>query len=248
MRGGDMRVVRVHVEGPLQTGRDVDIDGSAAEHVVRVLRLGVGDTLTLFDGSGTEHVAEIVAVRGLLLRARVGAAAAIDRESPLALTLVQGVSRGERMDWVIQKATELGIHRIVPVLTERSVVKLDERLAAKRREHWQGIAVAACEQCGRNRLPVIEAPLKLREFLALPAALPRFQLHPGAALTLRQLPTGLAAAELLVGPEGGLSEDEVAIAARFGFASLSLGPRILRTETAAIVAVAALQAALGDLG
>jgi 16S rRNA (uracil1498-N3)-methyltransferase len=243
-----MRIIRVYVSEPLQAGREIDISGNAAEHVIRVLRLGVGDALTLFNDSGNEHAAAISAVRGLALRARVGSPVAVNRESALALTLVQGVSRGERMDWVIQKATELGIRRIIPVLTERSVVKLDERLAARRREHWQGIAIAACEQCGRNRLPVIEAPLKLREYLALPATQVRFQLQPGADLTLRRLPADLETAELLVGPEGGLSEEESALAARFGFASLSLGPRILRTETAAIVAIAALQAARGDLG
>lgn len=243
-----MRVVRVFVPGPLQSGRDVDIDGSAAEHVIRVLRLGVGAPLTLFDDSGSEHRGEITAVRGLALRVRVGATTAVDRESPLALTLVQGVSRGERMDWVIQKATELGVRRIVPVLTERSVVKLDERLAQRRREHWQAITVAACEQCGRNRLPVVDAPLRLREFLALPGPAVRYQLQPGAALTLSQLPQPLAAAELLVGPEGGLSEEETTLAARFGFQGLVLGPRVLRTETAAIVALATLQAVRGDLG
>jgi 16S rRNA (uracil1498-N3)-methyltransferase len=152
------------------------------------------------------------------------------------------------MDWVIQKATELGVRRIVPVLTERSVVKLDERLAQRRREHWQAITVAACEQCGRNRLPVVDAPLRLREFLALPGPAVRYQLQPGAALTLAQLPQPLAAAELLVGPEGGLSEEETTLAARFGFQGLALGPRVLRTETAAIVALATLQAVRGDLG
>lgn len=243
-----MRTIRVLAPGMPAAGGMFDLPPAAAAHVARVLRLVVGDDLVLFDGAGHEAVASIAAVRGAAVTVQAGSLEATDRESPLRLTLVQGISRGERMDLVVQKATELGVARLVPVLTERSVVKLDAAQAAKRLQHWQGVVAAACEQSGRAWLPEVLPPQPLLKWLAQPAAAgeARFLLHPGATTRVRDLPA-LRAATLLIGPEGGLSPQEREAALQSGFQDLSLGPRILRTETAALAALAALQAVAGDL-
>jgi 16S rRNA (uracil1498-N3)-methyltransferase len=249
-----MRDVRVFVPGPLAAGSVIALPDQAAEHVVRVLRLRSGAALSVFDGSGGEHAAEITEVGRRAVSARVGAHHAIERESPLQATLVQGLARGEKMDWIVQKATELGVARIVPVTTERSVVQLEGGRADKRVAHWRAVAIAACEQCGRNRVPVIDAPVALAEAAALAGAGPRWMMAPGAARSLYDHAAGLAALPpphqpwLLVGPEGGLTEAEAALAARGGFVPVSLGPRVLRTETAGVAALSLLQALAGDLG
>jgi 16S rRNA (uracil1498-N3)-methyltransferase len=250
-----MAIPRVYVDLPLASGATVELPAPAASHVTRVLRLRAGDALTLFNGRGGEYAATLArpAAQGHA-RAEVGAHAAVERESPLALTLLQAVARGERMDLVVQKATELGVTRIVPLATERSVVRLDERQAAKRLEHWRGIAIAACEQCGRNRLPRIDAITDFDRLadathgLALGDTGPRLMLEPNAPAPLAAFAARLTAATLLIGPEGGLSEREAALARRAGFAACRLGPRVLRAETAPLVALAALQLLAGDLG
>src|SRR5215470_3479958 len=163
-----MRLTRVYVEGPLVAGKRVKLEGNAASHITRVLRLRVGAALILFDGAGGEYEASIDKAHGGEVIVAVGAQQAIERESPLELTLAQGVSRGERMDLVVQKATELGVSRLVPVLTERSVVRLDEEQSDRKSSHWRAIAIGACEQCGRNRLPEVALPAQLREFLRQP--------------------------------------------------------------------------------
>lgn len=243
-----MRTIRVLVPGLPAAGGAFDLPAGASAHVARVLRLVAGDELVLFDGFGQEAMASITAVRGAAVSVQAAAAMPVDRESPLRLTLVQGVSRGERMDLVMQKATELGVARLVPVLTERSVVKLDSAQAAKRLQHWQGVVAAACEQSGRAWLPEVAAPQPLLKWLAQPPAADeaRFLLHPGSTTRARDLPA-LRAATLLIGPEGGLSPQEREAALLAGFQDLSLGPRVLRTETAALAALAALQAVAGDL-
>ena len=242
-----MRVTRIHFDRPLSAGAIVSLSESAAAHVGRVLRLGPGDELTLFDGRGGEYPAKIVDARGIVVRVQVDECRTVERESPLHLALVQGISRGERMDWVVQKATELGVAEIIPVLTERSVVKLNASQAERKREHWLGIAIAACEQCGRNRLPNIHAPAVLGDWLgAQPADGLRILLDASgsdAPTTLRQA----GHVTLLIGPEGGLANGERAAAGAAGFQSMRLGPRILRTETAAIAALTALQLIAGDL-
>lgn len=248
-----MRVTRVHVPGPLVAGAVATLPERAAAHVVRVLRMRAGDALVVFDGDGAEHDAALATVRGDRVDVAVGAALASDRESPLAITLVQGVSRGERMDYTIQKATELGVHRIVPVLAERTVVRLDAAQAAKKLEHWRGVAIAACEQCGRARVPVVESPRRYLDHLALARDAAderhvRLVLAPDGTLAPTDLPAPLAAIELLVGPEGGLTDEEERLAGTRGYLGLRLGPRILRTETAGAAAIAVLQALRGDLG
>ena len=243
-----MRVTRIHCERPLYQGAIVSLSESAAAHVTRVLRLGPGDELTLFDGEGSEYPARIVDARGIVVRVQTGECRSVDRESPLQLTLVQGISRGERMDWVVQKATELGVAEIVPVLTERSVVRLNASQAERKREHWQGVAVAACEQCGRNRLPRVHAPVDFSAWLASSAVAGlRIVLDASGGRSPREI-EAQAQATLLIGPEGGLSNAERAATLAAGFRAMRLGPRVLRTETAAIAALTTLQLMAGDLG
>ena len=243
-----MRLNRVHADQPLADGEEVALPEAAAYHVARVLRLRAGAPLVLFDGSGADFRGEIIAVEGDRVRVRVGERTTGLRESPLAITLVQAVSRGERMDWTLQKATELGVRRIQPVLSARSVVRLDEHQGAKKLRHWQAIVAGACEQFGRSVLPEVRAPLDLSRFLAEVARDgQRLVLSPSGPASLAGLASTAARVELLIGPEGGLEDAELDAALRAGFAPVRLGPRVLRTETAGIVALAVLQALWGDL-
>jgi 16S rRNA (uracil1498-N3)-methyltransferase len=247
-----MRLTRLHVEGPFSSGRRITLAGNAASHVTRVLRLRVGAQLVLFDGSGGEFEGSIDKAHGGEVTVAIGEHRALERESPLALTLAQGVSRGERMDLVVQKATELGVTRILPVLTERSVVRLTAQQSDRKLNHWRAIAIAACEQCGRNRLPELAAPVTLAQLLgsdggAGAAGGLRLLLSPEGSATLAGLTRPVAAATVLIGPEGGLSDEEEQAAVASGFTAVRLGPRVLRTETAAIAALTLLQRELGDL-
>lgn len=247
-----MRLTRLHVEGPLSSGRRITLAGNAASHVTRVLRLRVGAQLVLFDGSGGEYEASIDKAHGGEVTVAIGEHQGIERESPLALTLAQGVSRGERMDLVVQKATELGVTRIVPVLTERSVVRLTAQQSDRKLIHWRAITIAACEQCGRNRLPELATPVTLAQLLGAAgesgaASGLRLLLSPEGSATLAGLTRPMAAATVLIGPEGGFSDAEEQAAVAAGFTAVRLGPRVLRTETAAIAALTLLQRELGDL-
>ncbi len=249
-----MRLTRVHIDEPLAPDSRVTLRGTAANHVRRVLRLRPNDDLTVFDGLGGEYEARIEALHGDAVLVAIGAHHAADRESPLAVTLAQGISRGERMDLVVQKATELGVRQIAPLLTERTVVRLDAKQADSKRRHWRGIAIAACEQCGRNSVPEIAAPTRLAAFFSsLEPGATRLVLSPAGSLKVRDLKpagsrkAGGAALIVLIGPEGGLSESEQQAAIDAGFRALNLGPRVLRTETAAIAALAAIQQHLGDI-
>jgi 16S rRNA (uracil1498-N3)-methyltransferase len=243
-----MRQVRHFVDLALEPGAVIALPEVAVAHLVRVLRLGVGDRVRLFNGDGEDYEAELLEAgkRGAQARvlARVPAPAA---ESPLAITLAQAIARGEKMDLVLQKATELGVARLAPVVTERTEVKLDPERADKRGAHWRGVVASACEQSGRARLPELLAPAALADFLAGERSTRRLVLDPAAGSTLAQLQ--LAPGEslcLLVGPEGGLSERDLAAARAAGFEGLRLGPRVLRTETAALAAIAGLNALYGD--
>lgn len=244
-----MRLIRVYVDVPLAAGRNVELRGPAHEHVTRVLRLGAGDAVTLFNGDGSDYPSLIRELRRGAAVAEVRAVAPARAESPLAIALVQGIARAERMDLIVQKATELGVAAIQPVVTERSVVKLDAAARAKKLAHWRGIAIAACEQCGRARLPEVADPLPLAHWLARPArpGLRRVQLEPDAGAALAAAAADATSIELLVGPEGGLTETERDAARQTGYLSCRLGPRVLRSETASIAALAVLQATAGDL-
>lgn len=243
-----MRLMRVHVDARLESGRQLVIEGSAANHIARVLRLRVGDSLTLFNGRGGEHGGGIEEIRRDTVLVNVLEHRAVERESAFQLVLAQGISRGERMDWVVQKATELGVAQILPVFTERSVVHLDEKQAARKVHHWQSVAIAACEQSGRNRLPHIAQPIGLYDLLQQPAAHgTALLLSPGAATRVHDLTASGPGATVLIGPEGGLAETEQQTAVRAGYTPVRLGPRVLRTETAAVCALTLLQHRFGDL-
>lgn len=242
-----MRVTRVYIDAVLASDTVVELPREPASHLAKVLRARNGDPLVLFNGDGREYPGAVEQVRGARVTAVVGAAAEVDRESPLAITLVQCVPRGDRMDFIIQKATELGVARIVPVLSQRSVVRLDEGQKLSKAAHWRAVAVSACEQCGRNRLPVVQIPAPLIDYLAnSPAAAHRFVLDPEPASAAA--PGGLdAAVELAIGPEGGFGDGELDAFRLAGFRPVRLGPRILRTETAAIAALTWLQTRFGDM-
>ncbi|TCV94008.1 16S rRNA (uracil1498-N3)-methyltransferase [Luteibacter rhizovicinus] len=243
-----MRSIRIHVDAPLASGHDLILPAQAGEHVARVLRLETGHPLILFSGDGNDYDATIVSVGKREVVVNIGDVRAVVNESPLALTLAQGVARGEKMDLIVQKATELGIARIVPLITERSEVKLDAARAEKRLLHWRAVAASACEQSGRARLPTIEAAQPLAAWLST--------LGEGGPARLALLPEGThrpadlkleGLAILTIGPEGGFGERDRAALAAASFTGLRLGPRILRTETAGLAAIAALQTLYGDL-
>lgn len=243
-----MRLTRVYVSTPLTAGTLVELPPDTASHLARVLRARSGDPVILFDGEGREFAGAIESVRGARVTASVGEAASVDRESPLAVTLVQCVPRGDRMDFIVQKATELGVTRIVPVTSQRSVVRLGAGQAESKAAHWRAVAVNACEQCGRNRLPAIEAPMPLLDYLgAGHSGGLRLVLEPDPAATLGNEAVG-SAVEIAIGPEGGFAGDELEAFRIAGFLRVRLGPRILRTETAAIVALTWLQTRFGDMG
>ena len=248
-----MRLTRVYVEAPLAAGKRLVVEGSAANHITRVLRLRSGDALTVFDGSGGEFGARIQEFRKDSVVVAVEEHRPLERESPLPLTLAQGISRGERMDWVIQKATELGTARIVPLFTKRSVVRLDEKQADRKLQHWRAIAIAACEQCGRNRIPELAAPVDFFDVLPAEASgATRLLLSPTGDLRIEDLGQDVRQGAskgitVLIGPEGGLEDVEQEAALAAGFKAVRLGPRVLRTETAAIAALTIIQRYFGDL-
>lgn len=245
-----MRLTRVHVTESLQVGKRIAVEGAAANHITRVLRLRAGEPLTLFNGSGAEYAATILEFHRDAVVVEVGREQTVNRESSLPLTLAQGISRGERMDWILQKATELGGSRIVPVFTERSVVRLDAKQAERKLQHWRAIAIAACEQCGRNMIPEIAHPTDLFEFVGngVEPHRTRLLLSPISDVSIDEVSVAAAGVTVLIGPEGGLTENEQEVALRSGFTSVRMGPRVLRTETAAIAALTILQHRFGDLG
>ncbi|GAB3104351.1 16S rRNA (uracil(1498)-N(3))-methyltransferase [Lysobacter terrae] len=244
-----MRTIRVHVDAPLAPGTELALPESAAAHLARVLRLTVGDECVLFNGDGHDHDARIVALDKRGLRVAVGSSRPVQNESPLRIVLLQGVARGEKMDLILQKATELGVAAIAPLWSQRSEVKLDGARADKRLAHWRGVVTSACEQCGRARVPEVASPLSLAATLQqLPTGGLRLILDPEGELAFAALPADATATlYLAVGPEGGWSDIDREQLRAAGFRGLRLGPRILRTETAGLAAIAALQAGFGDL-
>lgn len=238
---------RLYVPGELMPGRPCALPAQQSHHAARVLRLAPGDAVILFNGDGAEYAGVIAGAARDRVTIEVTARAVVDREAPLAVTLAQSVSAGDRMDYTLQKAVELGVAAIQPLTSSRGVVKLDAERAERRLEHWRTVVEAACEQSGRNRVPPVAPVVGLREWLA-PGAQGALALllSPRAARGLRDLPRPAGGVVLLAGPEGGYAPEEEDMAQRAGYLPARLGPRVLRTETAAVAALAAMQALWGD--
>jgi 16S rRNA (uracil1498-N3)-methyltransferase len=242
-----MRLTRCYLPAPLHAGDTRVLPAEVSTHVARVLRARPGQLLTLFDGRGGEYDATILAIDRGGVRVQIDEHRAIERESPVAVTLLQALARGERMDLIVQKATELGVAAVVAWGGERSVVRLDGPGLARRCEHWRAIAISACEQCGRNRVPKIEAVADLATACTqADAKSQRLLLSPQADRTLTSQVQDASAISLLIGPEGGFGNDELALAVQHGFQACRLGPRVLRAETAPLAALAVIQALAGD--
>jgi 16S rRNA (uracil1498-N3)-methyltransferase len=242
-----VRLNRVYVDAALTPGTRLELPPAAGLHLAKVLRVRSGDELVVFRGDGLEYPASVESVRGNRVAVAIGEARSLDRESPLAVTLVQCLARADRMDVIVQKATELGVARIIPVQSRRGVVRLDAAQAESKAAHWRAIVASACEQCGRNRLPVVDTPRRLLDYLGgLPATGGARLLLEPAAEARRAAPISGDVA-VAVGPEGGLDEEEIEAFRLAGFQTMRLGPRVLRTETAAIAALAYLQGRYGDL-
>ncbi|MDP3636489.1 MAG: 16S rRNA (uracil(1498)-N(3))-methyltransferase [Azonexus sp.] len=241
-----MNLPRFYCREALSPGAHIDLPEPVARHAVRVLRLPPGAPMVLFDGRGGEYAAHIERIEKNRVVVVLGAWRDVERESSLNVTLVQAVQAGEKMDFTIQKAVELGVADIVPVDSRRSLIRLTGERAAKRIAHWQGVAASACEQCGRNQVPIVAPLEKLEHWLARPARPGlRLMLAPGAEHALADLPP-VKDLQLLIGAEGGLDPQEMVAAQTAGFQPVRLGPRVLRTETAGLAALAALQALWGD--
>lgn len=243
-----MRIPRLFIDQPLHCGEPVALDRRTHDHAVKVLRLRAGDRLCLFNGRGGEFAATLMSGSERTLQALVGEFTPDLTESPLTVRLLQGISRGERMDYTLQKAVELGVGEIVPLVTERTVLRLTGEREARRLAHWRGVVLAACEQSGRTRLPPVAEPRPLAAQLAQPLDGAGVLLDPRAGQALMQTGPYQGAVNVLIGPEGGLSPTEVAAAQAAGYLGVRIGPRVLRTETAAVVALALLQALGGDFG
>ena len=241
-----MNQPRFYCRAVLSPGAHVELPEPVARHAVRVLRLGVGAPLTLFDGRGGEYPAQIERIERDRVFAELGAWVEIERESPLSVTLVQALQAGDKMDFTVQKAVELGVSHLVPVESRRSVLRLAGERAAKRVAHWQGVVASACEQCGRNQVPLVAPVEKLENWLSRPSGgVLRLMLSPDAEGTLVDLPPAKDV-QLLIGAEGGLDPQEELAARQAGFVPVRMGPRVLRTETAGLTALAVLQALWGD--
>lgn len=238
-----MRLSRFFIDTPLSLGQHA-LPEAQAHYISRVLRMSEGAALQLFDGSGVEYLGEVIEAGKKAVRVELREQMAGMAESPLQVHIGQGLSRGERMDWAIQKATELGVSAITPIVSSRCEVRLKDERTDKRMSHWRQVAISACEQCGRSVLPLIHPPLVLEDWLKHCSAELKLVLHPVAEpLTSHPKPQSLA---FLIGPEGGLSDTEVALAQAAGFHAARLGPRVLRTETAPVVALAVAQQLWGD--
>lgn len=242
-----MRTIRHFHDAPLLPGSSIALTESAVAHLVRVLRLGTGDEIVLFNGDGSNYRARLASVGKKSAVADILSSVPAGNESPLSVTLAQGIARGEKMDLILQKATELGVACIAPVVTERTEVRLDSERSEKKMQHWRGIIASACEQSGRATLPRLLEPRSLAAFAAADGNSRRFILDPVAGLPVASAGiAGDASVTLLIGPEGGLSERDVAALLAARYEGLRLGPRILRTETAGLAAIAAMNALFGD--
>jgi 16S rRNA (uracil1498-N3)-methyltransferase len=241
-----MRIPRIYTGQELRGNTRIELEPGPSAHIARALRMREGDKLTLFNGEGGEYPTEIATIDKKKVVVTTGTHRALELESNLQIHLGIAVSRGDRMDWIVQKATELGVNTLTPLFTERTEVRLTGQRAAKKIHHWQQIAISACEQCGRNRIPAIQALQNIGDWLTSTEAQRKFVLHHRAD-SIGGVSDKPASIALLVGPEGGLGDNEIGAAEQAGFQSLRLGPRVLRTETAPLAAIAILQARWGDM-
>jgi len=240
------RAPRFYVDAPLRAGGSCLLPEDSAHHAIHVLRLRAGDAVTLFNGRGGEYAGRIASMEKLRIAADILAHDPVERESPLRVTLVQGVSSGERMEFTIRKAVELGVAEIRPVLAAASVARPKGERAASRQAHWQRIAISACEQCGRNRLPTVHPLLNVTDY-RVEGTSTRILLSPSSGLAFSKISAQVKdAAILAAGPEAGFSAEEERAFLEAGFVPARLGPRVLRTETAALAALSALAALRGD--
>lgn len=242
-----MRISRIYTATSLVSGETIELDENAFNHAVRVLRLKQGDTLILFNGEGGEYEAELVEVQKKRASAIIGEFLHQDCESPLPIILGQCISRGDKMDYTIQKAVELGVTEIVPLFSERCGVKLNQERIEKRMHHWHGTIISACEQCGRNRIPKLHQATSLDEWQQKLNASHKLVLDPTATDSIATLAKPEKDVVLLIGPEGGLTDQEIKTAIESGFTGIRLGPRTLRTETAGLTALSVIQQLWGDL-
>lgn len=242
-----MRNPRIYLDTPLSAGETVKLSDDALGHIVRVLRLPEGAELTLFNGDGSNYFAQLCQVSKKAAQAKIISVNKADNESPLTIHLGQGISRGDRMDFTLQKSVELGVTEITPLFTERCGVKLTGERLAKKQQQWQKIVISACEQSGRAFVPKVNTPVLLNDWLSQETNELKLNLHPKAQHSITNLPIESDKVRLLIGPEGGLSDEEIDQASNAGFTDVLLGPRVLRTETAALTAITALQCRYGDL-
>lgn len=243
-----MRIPRIYHPELLSTGVEIYLSDDAANHVGRVLRMSNGQALQLFDGSNQVFDAIITEASKKTVKVSILDGKLSDHESPLNLHLGQVMSRGEKMEFTIQKSVELGVNTITPLLSERCGVKLDIERLEKKLQQWKKIAISACEQCGRNRIPEVRPVMSLETWCAENDGSLKLNLHPRASHSINTLPLPVEKVRLLIGPEGGLSAEEIEMTAKYQFTDILLGPRVLRTETTALTAITALQVRFGDLG
>ena len=242
-----MRVIRVFHPDLLAADTDIQLSDDACHHLATVLKIRNGQPLVLFNGDGNDYPAQVIDVQKRKVVARVEAKLGLSPESPLAIHLGQGISKGDRMDFVLQKSVELGVTEITPLITERCNIKLNAERWEKKHQQWQKIIIGACEQSGRNVLPVLHPPVELNQWLAQSTSQIRLTLDPRSEKRFSDIHMPQAGCRVLIGPEGGLTDQEVYQSEQAGFDAVLLGPRILRTETAALTSISILQSHFGDL-
>ena len=243
-----MRVPRIYQPQPLAINQQLNLDEDGAAHIGKVLRMGNGEHLSLFNGDGNDYLAEIVDAGKKHVTVKLLSCEANLSESPLNLHLGQVISRGDRMEFTIQKSVELGVNTITPLFSDRCGVKLNGERLEKKIQQWQKIVVSACEQSGRSQVPMVRPAMDLHDWCSEPTSALKLNLHPRAAHGINGLDLAHTRVRLLIGPEGGLSAEEIAMTETYQFTDVLLGPRVLRTETASLTAITALQLRFGDLG
>uniref|UniRef100_Q0HRE1 Ribosomal RNA small subunit methyltransferase E n=1 Tax=Shewanella sp. (strain MR-7) TaxID=60481 RepID=Q0HRE1_SHESR len=243
-----MRVPRIYQPQPLAVNQQLNLDEDGAAHIGKVLRMGSGEHISLFNGNGNDYLAEIVDAGKKSVTVKVLSCEANPSESPLNLHLGQVISRGDRMEFTIQKSVELGVNTITPLFSDRCGVKLTGERLEKKIQQWQKIVISACEQSGRSQVPIVRPAMELQEWCSEPTSALKLNLHPRAAHGINGLDLSHTRVRLLIGPEGGLSAEEIAMTETYQFTDVLLGPRVLRTETASLTAITALQLRFGDLG